>query len=93
MSTVIEAAKMFIQTAREDGTSSMLQPGRRVVIAIRSYRARLLDYGNLVAGAKPIPDCLKRLGVIHDDSPKWFDCTYTQYAASPEDRRTEIEIP
>jgi len=64
-----------------------------VRMAIRSYRARLIDYANLVGGAKPIPDCLIRLGYLKDDSPKWFSCTYEQFQAPAAEQRTEIEFP
>jgi len=64
-----------------------------VRLAIRSYRVRLIDYANLVGGAKPIPDCLIRLGYLKDDSPKWFSCTYEQFQVRPKDQRTEIEFP
>lgn len=39
---------------------------------------RELDYGNLVGGAKPIPDCLIEAGVIVDDKPAYFSCGYSQ---------------
>jgi hypothetical protein len=39
---------------------------------------REFDWANLVGGAKPIPDALKRLGVIFDDSPAHFKCSYDQ---------------
>ena len=41
----------------------------KVHLCIRSYRTRLIDFGNLVGGAKIIPDCLQKLGYIFDDSP------------------------
>ncbi len=63
-----------------------------VALAIRSYRQRLCDYANLVGGAKPIPDCLIRLGYLHDDSPRWFTCTYEQYRVRRGEERTEIEF-
>jgi hypothetical protein len=47
-------------------------------ITITSYRSRLLDKGNLVGGCKPIPDALKALGWIKDDSPEWVDIHYDQ---------------
>ena len=50
----------------------------KVRLRIVSYRNRLVDFANLVGGAKPIPDCLQRLGYIVDDSPKWFECDYQQ---------------
>lgn len=54
------------------------RPDHAVRCRVVSLRVRLLDYGNLVGGAKPIPDGLKRLGYIHDDSPAWFTCAYEQ---------------
>ena len=63
-----------------------------VRIAIRSYRLRLVDFGNLVGGAKIIPDCLQRLGYIVDDSPKWFHCDYQQFQVPRAEERTEIEF-
>jgi hypothetical protein len=63
-----------------------------VRLAIRSYRIRLVDYANLVGGAKPIPDCLIRLGYLKDDSPHWFSCTYEQFLVPKADERTEIEF-
>jgi len=41
-------------------------------------RNRELDYGNLVGGAKPIPDALITAGVIVDDCPANFSCDYLQ---------------
>ena len=54
-------------------------PSHPVSMILTSYRGRVIDYGNLVGGAKPIPDCLKRLGYIKDDSPAWFNCEYKQF--------------
>ncbi len=67
-----------------------LAPREPVSMAIRSYRNRLIDYANLVGGAKPIPDCLIRLGYLHDDSPQWFHCTYEQIQVPRGEERTEI---
>lgn len=61
-------------------------------LAIRAYRNRLMDYANLVGGAKPIPDCLIRLGYLKDDSPRWFTCTYEQFQVKKAEERTEIEF-
>ena len=63
-----------------------------VRLAIRSYRQRLVDFANLVGGAKPIPDCLIRLGYLKDDSPRWFSCDYQQHRVAKADERTELEI-
>ena len=61
-------------------------------IRIESYRARLLDDANLRGGAKPIPDCLIRLGYLWDDHPKWMHADYFQLAVKPEHRRTVVII-
>lgn len=63
--------------------------GKRKVTIV-SYRKRLLDYGNLVGGAKPILDALKKLGWIVDDSPAWVIEEYKQFAVGQE--FTEIFI-
>jgi hypothetical protein len=59
---------------------------------IITYRGRLLDYANLVGGCKPIPDVLKRLGYLKDDSPKWWDAVYAEHLAPPEERHTLIQL-
>ncbi len=57
-----------------------------------SYRNRLVDFANLVGGAKPIPDALVRLGHLKDDSPKWFHCDYSQLQVPKAEERTELEF-
>jgi hypothetical protein len=63
-----------------------------VRIRLSSYRVRLVDYANLVGGAKPIPDALVRLGYLKDDGPRWFFCDYFQIQVPREDERTVIEF-
>lgn len=61
------------------GIGGLVLPWSRWHI-LRVYQKpkRAFDFANLVGGAKPVPDALKRLGVIEDDSPKHFECTYDQ---------------
>ena len=61
-------------------------------IVLHSYRSRLVDFANLVGGAKPIPDSLVRLGYLKDDSPRWFTCDYFQTQVAKAEERTEIEF-
>lgn len=56
------------------------------------YRGRLLDFANMVGGCKPIPDCLKRLGYVKDDSPRWVIIEYKQVLAPLADRHTLIQL-
>jgi hypothetical protein len=67
-------------------------PDRLVFLWIISYRNRELDHMNLVGGCKPIPDVLKQLGYIKDDSPKWFDYTVRQELVPKAEERTVLEI-
>ncbi len=63
-----------------------------VRIRLHSFRTRLLDYANLVGGAKPIPDALMRLGYLKDDSPRWFHADYHQTLVAKAEERTELEF-
>lgn len=65
-------------------------PEHPIRMQLRSYRTRLVDYANLVGGAKPIPDGLIRLGYLKDDSPRWFHCDYFQSQVAKAEERTEI---
>jgi hypothetical protein len=67
-------------------------PDEPVRVRLHSFRTKLVDYANLVGGAKPIPDSLIRLGYIKDDSPRWFSCDYFQTQVPKADERTEIEF-
>jgi len=67
-------------------------PDAPVCMEIRSFRTRLVDFANLVGGAKMIPDCLFRLGWIRDDSPRWFHCDYRQIQVPKAEERTELEF-
>ena len=61
-----------------------------VRLRLVSYRNRLVDFANLVGGAKPIPDALVRLGWLKDDSPRWFHCDYSQLQVPRGEERTEL---
>lgn len=61
-------------------------------VRITSHRVRLLDEGNLVGGAKPIPDALVALGWLVDDSRQWCKVEYVQTRCAKKDERTVIEI-
>ena len=62
-------------------------------VIITSVRKRDLDEDNLKGGAKPIPDCLKKMGWIKDDRPKFCDIRVTQRRpAKGEKLGTFIEV-
>jgi len=56
---------------------------KRRVFFTRLYCGRSRDYDddNLIAGFKPVRDCLKTLNMIHDDSPRWLEAHYDQKKA------------
>lgn len=53
---------------------------KRRVFFTRTYtgRAKPFDRDNLIAGMKPLRDCLTELGIIVDDSDKWLEAHYQQ---------------
>jgi hypothetical protein len=50
----------------------------RATVSVLRLGKRMLDYGNLVGGCKPVLDALVREGVIRDDSPRWVAEQYNQ---------------
>lgn len=56
----------------------LLPWSRWEICRLYAGRHRELDYGNLVGGCKPIPDALIKIGAIPDDTPRHFECAYTQ---------------
>ena len=67
-------------------------PEHLVVVEIDSFRTRLLDFANLVGGAKPIPDTLIDLNYLRDDSPRWARISYRQHQVPAADERTVLTI-
>lgn len=63
---------------------------RPMRLVITSYRVRTLDAGNLWGGSKPIPDGLKRLGYLKDDTPAWCSLHVEQFKVPQKEQRTEI---
>ena len=62
-------------------------------IRITSVRKLLLDYGNLVGGAKPLMDAIVKMGHLVDDSPKHSHQIYEQRKkARGEEEGTLIEF-
>ena len=53
-------------------------PREKRLVVITSYRKALLDRDNLMGGAKPIPDALKKQKLIRDDSEEWVEIEYKQ---------------
>jgi hypothetical protein len=68
------------------------RPDHQVRAVISSLRGRIIDFTNLVGGAKAIEDALKRLGYIHDDSPSWWVCDYQQRVVPRPLRCTRIHL-
>jgi hypothetical protein len=66
------------------------KPKMRVVIQL--IKPRLYDHDNFVGGCKPIIDSLRKLGLIHNDSPHWLDLQVEQIQRSRMRPVTRIEI-
>jgi hypothetical protein len=66
--------------------------GQHVNVTVQSYRSRLLDFGNLVGGAKGLIDALVAAGLATDDKPSMMTATYQQITVPRKDERTVITI-
>ena len=64
----------------------------RLTVRHDSKRKLIKDYGNLVGGAKPVPDCLTKLGWLKDDSMQWFWCDYRQEVCTGKEEGTRIDL-
>lgn len=70
-----------------------LAEGKRRKLTIERHGKRLLDHDNLVGGMKIAIDSVKKLGLIHDDSPTWLDLEVRQTKlAKGEKPRTTFTI-
>jgi len=76
----------------ERGDEGEAPSPQRAHLCLTRFGRRLLDEDNLHGGAKPLIDCLKEAGLIHDDSPRWIDLEVKQELAPAGQERTEIEI-
>ena len=87
--SVYHAACLGWRVALE-GIPHCVLPPARVVLEITSRRARPIDMGNLIGGAKPIPDILINKGILHDDSAEWADISYQMEIVPKADRGTRL---
>ena len=90
----VELAGLTEATLQKQFEEVEVRPERKRLIKITSVKkGRHYDHANLVGGAKPIPDVLKALNWIFDDSPKW--CIVDHFQVKPakgEQEGTWIEI-
>ena len=59
---------------------------------IERHGPRLLDYDNLVGGAKPLVDALQRCGLVWDDSPRYCRVTYSQRVVGKGRTKTLVSV-
>jgi len=66
---------------------------RRHVTFTRRYagREREMDHANLVGGMKGVVDAMVRVGLLVDDSPKWFEAEYVQVRSDRSGLHVRIE--
>lgn len=75
----------------EEHASLRIPPEKRR-IAITRHGTKLLDYGNLVGGCKPLLDALVAEGVLYDDSPAWVEDHYQQTIAPKKEVGIVVEV-
>lgn len=66
---------------------------RRHVTFTRHYtgREREMDHANMIGGMKGPVDAMVRVGLLVDDSPKWFEATYLQVRSDRSGLHVRIE--
>ena len=82
--------ELLVAGACEDKYKVNGAKNRRV--AIKAFRARLLDQDNFIGGLKPLLDGLIELELIHDDGPEYLDLKAEQIKARRIDQRLEIIV-
>lgn len=79
---LLDQYRLWIRFAlRRSGITADSRPDELRQLYILRRGKRLLDYGNLVGGAKLLVDAVVRENLLHDDSPAWVQDTYTQQRA------------
>ena len=66
---------------------------KRRMLVTRYYGGsghREYDPDNMVAGAKPVVDALRKAGALKDDSSKWAEISYRQVKSKP--ARVEVLV-
>jgi Holliday junction resolvase RusA-like endonuclease len=64
---------------------------KKSVLITIYHRTRRFDKDNAYAAVKPVVDCLRQLGLIYNDSPRWLDLGVCQ-ELDHKNPRTEVEI-
>ena len=67
--------------------------GKRYVVFTRHYsgREREMDHANLIGGMKGPVCAMVRVGLLVDDSPKWFTAEYVQVRSDRSGLHVRIE--
>lgn len=81
-------------TARSEPTFLIVTKDRkRCVTFTRHYsgREKEMDHANMVGGAKGMVDAMVRVGLLVDDSPKWFEAEYLQVRSDRSGLHVRIE--
>jgi hypothetical protein len=68
------------------------RPERRAKVKITIHRARKYTTQNSRIGATPIVSALRKLNLIHSESPRWTEIEIDQQLTTGEPPWTEIEI-
>ena len=50
-----------------------------------------MDHANLIGGMKGVVDAMARVGLLVDDSPKWFEAEYLQVRSDRSGLHVRIE--
>lgn len=90
----LRAERALVASLRLQGLPVDLECNeRRAVLVERFGRpGHVLDDDNLRGGCKGLVDALRRLGLVHDDSPRWMVATYVDVRRRGERPHTVVSI-
>lgn len=81
----------YAHLTRQLGLCEFSHTGRPFVQVV-TWRSVMLDYWNLCAGCKPIPDALVKLGYLVDDDPEHMAADVRQLKSKRADQRTVVTV-
>ena len=85
--------KQDIRPAVVDPAPREAKSDARPIVGIVMYRVRLLDKDNAFGAAKPLTDCLCKVGLIPGDAEDQIDLHVTQQKVPHyHEQRTEVSI-
>lgn len=87
-----ELLSVLSETPWEPVPKDEIPKMKAAIIVYRGKGMKMLDEDNLAGGMKPLIDAIRDVGLIRNDSPKWFKLDSPRQERDRENSRVEIEL-